>query len=227
MHSYPSPQILPHKGKELSFLPLKCTTFLPCKSFPISNCLAQKYKAMGKESNFLFPPPCTAIPPHKSFSTWGRSQAFFPLQSYPSPQILPHMGKSQAFFCQNAKLSFPTNPSHSMQGKILPHNAELLQILHHKSIAYLFIFIFHLIFIYLFIYFFLLCFIFFSYFLKFLFNFLFFFAKLEILPQREKIIPQRLGQIIEEQTPLAFRENYVVVNIKIWRIGNFVTRWYQ
>ena len=67
MHNFPSLLILLHMGKELNFLPLK-------------------YKAMGKESNFLFSLNAQLSP------TWGRSQ------SYPSPQILP----------QNAKLSFPT-----------------------------------------------------------------------------------------------------------------------
>ena len=114
----------------------------------------------------------------------GQESSFLPLsmQSYPSLQILSHMGNSQAFFCSNAKLSFLTNPSHSMYGRILLHNAELLHILSRKSFFFSSFFILSL-----FIYFFTSFYYFFwSYFFKFLFNFLFFLAKLEILPQREK-----------------------------------------
>ena len=50
-------------------------------------------------------------------------------------------------------------------------------------------------FIYLFIFYFIL--LFFSYFFKFLFNFLFFFAKLEILPQSEKIFPSIYLKLFE------------------------------
>ena len=92
---------------------------------------------MGKEPNFLFPSKCTAISPHKSFSTYGRSQAgslrescnaklsfflkFFPtwgrvklssakMQSYPSWQILPILCREGFFLItQNFYKSFPTN----------------------------------------------------------------------------------------------------------------------
>ena len=114
MHNFLSLQILPHMGKE-------------------SNCLNQKYKAMGKESYFLFPPKCTVVPPHKS-STWGRNQTFLPLQCkaiflcelfptwgrvklssakmlrYHSQQILPILCLGEGFFpiMQNFYKSFPT-----------------------------------------------------------------------------------------------------------------------
>ena len=165
-----------------------------------SNCLAQKYKAMGKESNFLFPSECTAILPHKSFSTWGKKSSFLHLamqsypfsanssptwgrvklssakmQSYLSRQILPILCREGFFsIMQNFYKSIPTNLYHFF---------------------FFFFFSFHFIFIYLFFYFILL--VFFLLF-KVSFKFLFFFAKLEILPQREKIIPQHFGRIIEE-----------------------------
>ena len=41
----------PHKGKELRFLPLKCTAILPCKIVP----------HMGKELQFLFTCKCIAL----------------------------------------------------------------------------------------------------------------------------------------------------------------------
>ena len=111
----PSPQILPHKGKELGFLPLKCITFLPCKSFPQWVKLScPEIQSYGEGVKLSLPPRCTASP--QILLHMGKESSFLPLamHSYPSLQILPHMGKSQAFFCQNAKLSFPTNPSHYM-----------------------------------------------------------------------------------------------------------------
>ena len=97
MHSYPSQQILPHKGKELSFLPLKCTTVLPCKSFPtwgrsqtvLPEIHVQSYGEGVKIS--LFPPPCTAILPTNPNSPHGE-------------------GVKLSSPC-NAKLSFSANSS--------------------------------------------------------------------------------------------------------------------
>ena len=79
---------------EWSFLPLKCTTFLPIILPHMGkelNFLPLKYKAMGKESNFLFSLNAQVSP------TWGRSQ---------SPE---------------SKLSFSTNSSPKCKA-ILPHN---------------------------------------------------------------------------------------------------------
>ena len=82
MHSYPFPQLLPLvlpicKGKELSFLPLKCTALLPCISLPTwwrnQACFHWNCNTMGKELSFLFTHKCTA--------------------SYPSPQVLPPHGE--------------------------------------------------------------------------------------------------------------------------------------
>ena len=165
MHNFPSLLILLHMGKELNFLPLK-------------------YKAMGKESNFLFSLNAQLSP------TWGRSQSpesklSFSTNSSPKCKaILPH--------------NF-TNPSHSicregfvpiMQNlyKSFPTNESLLLLF-----VFLFIVIlclFHFI-LFLFLFFFFL-------FLLRVFFFFFFFPKLEILPQRRKFIPQHLGGIIEE-----------------------------
>ena len=109
-----------------------------------------------------------SYPSHKSFSTWGRSQAFFPLQckaillrkffptwgrvklssakmqSYPSWQILP-------ILCREG--FFPIMQSF------------------YKSFPQIFISFFFLHFIFIHFFYFVL--LFFSYFLKFLFNFLF------------------------------------------------------
>ena len=177
-----------------------------------SNFLPLKYKSVGKESNFLPPPPpCTASSPHKSFPT----QVPLEMQSYPSWQILPHMGKkssflpqnankailphmekSQAFFPQNAKLSFLTNPSHIIcrEGFFLVMHNLCKSFPTNLYFFFYFFFIFHFIFISIFTsdYF------FFLIFFIFLLNFLYFYAKLEILPQSGKIIPQHLRWIIEE-----------------------------
>ena len=120
----------------------------------------------------------------------GKESSFLPLamQSYPSPQILPHMGKSQAFCRQNAKLSFPTSHSILCREGFFP----IMQNFYKSFPTNLYFFFLHFSFnLYLFIFYFIL--LFFSYFLKFLFNFLFLFAKLEILPQSEKIFPSIWG----------------------------------
>ena len=68
MHNFPSLLILPHMGKELNFLPLK-------------------YKAMGKESNFLFSLNAQ-LSPHGEGVKAILLHKFFPkMQSYPSPQV--------------------------------------------------------------------------------------------------------------------------------------------
>ena len=115
------PQILPHKGKEWSFLPLKCTTFLPCWSFRTwGNFLPLKYKAMGKESNFLFSLNTQLSP------TWGRSKSLesklsFSTKSSPKCKaILPYNFTNPShsicregfvLIMQNLYKSFPTNES--------------------------------------------------------------------------------------------------------------------
>ena len=139
-------------GKELNFLPLK-------------------YKAMGKESNFLFSLNAQLSP------TWGRSQSpesklSFPTNSSPKCKaILPH--------------NF-TNPSHSIciEG-FVPIMQNLYKSFPTNESLFLFFFL-HFMFI--------------SFFFSYLFLFLlrFFFSLLEILPQRRKFIPQHLGGMIEE-----------------------------
>ena len=151
---------------------------------------------MGKESNFLFPLnaqlslPTNPSPHGEGVKLSSPCSAKLSFSANSSPH-----GEESSFLLPKCKAILPDKSFAFYVGKILPHHAELLQILPHKSL-FLFFFIFHFIFIYLFFFYFVL--LFFSYFLKFLFNFLFFFAKLEILPQREKIIPQCLGRIIEE-----------------------------
>ena len=205
MHSYPSSQILPQKGKELSFLPLKCTTSLPYKSFPTwgrhQTVLPRNTKLWGR-IKLSPPPPMHSYPSPQILLHMGKESSFLPLamQSYPSLQILPHMGKSPAFFRQNAKLSFPTNPSHSIYREGFFPIMQNFYKSFPTNLLFLFFFIFHFIFIYLFIFYFIL--LFFSYFLKFLFNFLYFFCKTWNSSPKGKIIPQCLGQIIEEQMPL-------------------------
>ena len=80
MQSYPSPQILPHMGKDLNLLPLKLRLII---------------SLMGKESSFL-PPTCKANLPHT-----GKESCFLPriLKVHPSP------GSASP---QNATLPFPT-----------------------------------------------------------------------------------------------------------------------
>ena len=164
MHNFPSLLILPHMGKELNFLPLK-------------------YKAMGKESNFLFSLNAQLSP------TWGRSQSpesklSFSTNSSPKCKaILPH--------------NF-TNPSHSicsegfvpiMQNlyKSFPTNESLLFLFFFSS--FFILCLFHFI---LFIYF-------FSYFFLFLLRFFFFFFfKTWNSSPEENIYSQHLGRIIDE-----------------------------
>ena len=157
-------------GKELNFLPLK-------------------YKAMGKESNFLFSLNAQVSP------TWGRSQSLesklsFSTNSSPKCKaILPH--------------NF-TNPSHSiwrerfvpgMQNlyKSFPTNESLLFLL---FFFFFFIFSLHFSFYVYFILFFL---IFFSYFFFFsisfeVFFFFFFFQTLKFFPKRENLFPSIWGE---------------------------------
>ena len=146
-------------GKELNFLPLK-------------------YKAMGKESNFLFSLNAQLSP------TWGRSQSpesklSFSTNSSPKCKaILPH--------------NF-TNPSHSicregffpiMQNlyKSFPTNESLLFLF--------FFFIFHFMFISF--YSFYLFFLFFFYF--FWDFFFFFFQNLKSFPKGENLFPSIWGE---------------------------------
>ena len=101
MHNFPSLLILLHLGKEWNFLSLK-------------------YKAMGKESNFIFSLNAQLSP------TWGRSQSpesklSFSTNSSPKCKaILPHnFTNPYHFICregfvpimQNLYKSFPTNES--------------------------------------------------------------------------------------------------------------------
>ena len=92
MHNFPSLLILPYMGKELNFLPLK-------------------YKAMGKESNFLFSlnaqlsPTCMGKESKPGVKAILLHKIFPKIQSYPSPQFY----KSFPFY---------------MKGRICPNNAE-------------------------------------------------------------------------------------------------------
>ena len=124
---------------------------------------------------FFFFQDCS--PPHKSFltwlslTTWGGSQAFFPLKC---TVILPHRGKESSFLKvypslaspQNAMLPFPTNPLPSIciQGFFPLQNAKSTQN------ASLQILIFPAIYIYLLFFF---SFFFYYYFLWICFSFFF------------------------------------------------------
>ena len=143
-----------------------------------SNCLAQKYKAMGKESNFLFPPPPlnaqlflpTNPSPHGEGVKQGVSRSLA-MQNYPL-QILLHMGNSQAFFCK-----MQSYPSQQILPILCREGFFPIMQNFYKSFPtnlYPFFFIFHFIFIYLF---FLLCFIIFFLLFKVSFQFSFLFCK--------------------------------------------------
>ena len=143
MHSYPSPQILHHMGKDLNFLPLKLRLIL---------------SLMGKESSFL-PQKCNANLPHT-----GKESCFLPrmLKVHPSP------GSASP---QNATLPFPRGKDSS------PFKMQNL----HKSFPSNYFFVSS------------------PFFFFFLIIIIFSFSpKLGILPQSEKVIPQRLGGIKEE-----------------------------
>ena len=147
----------------------KDLSFCPSKYMAILNQVGTKSSSLPLKFKVILP-------------TWGRSHAFF-LQIHPSPASP-----------QSAMLPFPTYPLPStcicrkdsspfkMQypGQILPYNF---------SFIYLFLFLFYLS---IFIHFF-----FFSAFHIFIIIFSFP-KKLGILPQSGKVIPQRLGRIIEE-----------------------------
>ena len=106
MHSYPSPQILPHMGKDLSFFPLKLRLILSLIRKE-SSFLPQKCKAnlphTGKESCFLprmlkvHPSPGSASPKMQLYPSPQR-EGFFPLQNAKSPQILPYKLFFVSFF---------------------------------------------------------------------------------------------------------------------------------
>ena len=160
MHNFPSLLILPHMGKELNFLPLK-------------------YKAMGKESNFLFSLNAQLSP------TWGRSQSpesklSFSTNSSPKCKaILPH--------------NF-TNPSYSICGEgFVPIMQDLYKSFPtNESLLFLFFFfIFHFMFIsfYSFLFFFFFFFFFFLFLLKF-----FFFQNLKFFPKGENLFPSIWGE---------------------------------
>ena len=137
---------------------------------------------MGKESNFLHP--------------------WYAKLSFPREKDSCFLPRSTSFpsFSQKFSIPFPTNPLQSIcrEGFFTlqkdpppPINPSL------KTLYY--IFIFQFIFIYLFFYlFFFFNFYFFNWFpLKFIFFLSFFPAKLGILPQSGRIIPRRLGRIME------------------------------
>ena len=92
MHSYPSSQILPHMGKDLSFLPSKYMAILD---------------HMGKESSFL-PLECKAMI-HAFFLEMHPSPACPQKQHYPSPQILSHVGMDSSPFNPKPHKSFSAN----------------------------------------------------------------------------------------------------------------------
>ena len=135
---------------------------------------------MGKESRLPFTLKCIAIRLHKSFPTWGRISAFFPLKALLSlttwgrtrsqaffhlkcKAILPTTGKESCFFPQSA--SFPSfSPKYNTT---LPHkssliyregffpiqNAKPLQILPYKIFFFFISWFFTLFFIYLYFFF--------------------------------------------------------------------------
>ena len=162
MHNFPSLLILPHMGKELNFLPLR-------------------YKAMGKESNFLFSLNAQLSP------TWGRSQSpesklSFSTNSSPKCKaILPHNFTNPSHsicregfvpIMQNLYKSFPTNESFDF------------------IISFFLHFSFYVYFILLFFFFF-----FFSYFFwGFSFFFFFFSQNLKFFPQGENLFPSIWGE---------------------------------
>ena len=84
-----------------SHLPFKSIiTWGRCQAFFLNAQLSfpTKPSDKGKEIVRFLPLKCTAIFPSKSFPTWGRSQSLHLLKhSYPSQQILPHMGKDLSF----------------------------------------------------------------------------------------------------------------------------------
>ena len=164
MHNFPSLLILPHMGKEFNFLPLK-------------------YKAMGKESNFLFSLNAQLSP------TWGNSQ---------NPESKLSFSTNPSSKCKAILTLNFTNPSHSIcREGFVPIMQNLYKsFLTNESLLLFFslfiLWLFHFI---LFLFFFFYFFFFFFFLFR---SFFFFFSKLEILPQRRKFIPQHLGGIIEE-----------------------------
>ena len=172
---------------------------------------------MGKESSFLFTSKCKAIPLHKSFPTLGKDLSLLPpkymaifdhmeeessflppeMQSYSSPlgegvmlasskcilpQLLPKMQRYHS----------PQILSHLYVGKnSAPFKMQNLANCSLQIPFYIFVSCYFLC-IYIFL-------LFSSFFpLNFLFFLSSFLPKLGILPQSRKIIPQRLGGIIEE-----------------------------
>ena len=108
MHSRPSPQILPHMGKDLRFLPLKHMAILD-------------YMGKDKESSFL-PPEMQSYPsPHRKESCFSPQSASFPSFSpkYTTLPLKSSLIYKEGFFpIQNAK---PL--------KILPYKIFFLYIL--------------------------------------------------------------------------------------------------
>ena len=97
MHSYPSPQILPHMGKDLSFLSPK---------------IKIRLSLMGKESSFL-PQKCKANLPHT-----GKESCFLPsmLKVHPSPGSASPQNATLNFLTEGrilppSKCKISTNPS--------------------------------------------------------------------------------------------------------------------
>ena len=101
MHSYPSPQILHHMGKDLSFLPPKY--------------MATLNHMEDRRSQAFFPLKCKAILPHLGKDSCLLSQSIsFPSFSPKCNTTLPHksslIGKDSApFKRQNPHKSFSTN----------------------------------------------------------------------------------------------------------------------
>ena len=160
MHNFPSLLILLHMGKELNFLPLK-------------------YKAMGKESNFLFSLNAQLSP------TWGRSQ---------SPESKLSFSTNSSPKCKAILSHNVTNSSHSIcREGFVPIMQKLYKSFPTKE-SLLFLLIFFL------SSFFILFFLFFS-FSYFFFLFLlrvFFSPKTWNSSPKEKIYSPAFGGIIEE-----------------------------
>ena len=159
MHNFSSLLILLHMGKELNFLPLK-------------------YKAMGKESNFLFSLNAQLSP------TWGRSQSPESRLSF-STNSSP---KCKAIFPHNF-----TNLSHSIcrEGFVLIMQNLYKSVPENESLLFLFFFFFF--------HFFILClfhfilFIYFFFFFLFVLRVFFFFQNLKFFPKGENLFPSIWG----------------------------------
>ena len=202
------PQLFEIVGKQQTLFHLKCKAYLLHKSFPTwgSSSLNAQLSFPQREGVKILPLKCTAIKlPHH-----------LKMHSYPSPQILSHMGKNLSFLppwihgypwphgegvtlasskCTvhpssasplNTTLPFPTNPVSSI---CMEGSFPLQNAKPLQILPYKIFFVSLFFMLFLFMY------TFFSY-LLFRSN-SFFPKKRGILPQSGKINPQRLRRIIE------------------------------